>query len=262
MFNNKLKEKLSKGLNVFGPFCKIHDPAAIEIAALAGFDFVIIDMEHGTSSIESAQNMIRAAEARGITPVIRVTENNESSIMRCLDIGVHAIQVPQVCIENDAAKVVNAVKFFPEGQRGVCKYVRAADYSSLGKSAYFESANNEVLTIVQIEGIQGIENLEKIIKIEGIDVIFLGPYDLSQSCGVPGQVHHEKVQNLMVHAVKIARAKGIWVGTFVENEADALKWCKLGVQYISFSVDVGILQNAYTTICANLKKQNTFKVLA
>jgi 4-hydroxy-2-oxoheptanedioate aldolase len=258
MFNNKLKDKLSKGLNVFGPFCKIQDPAAIEIAALAGFDFVIIDMEHGPFSIESAQNMIRAAEARGITPIIRVTENNESLIMRSLDIGAHAIQVPQVCSENDASKVVNAVKYFPEGQRGVCRYVRAADYSSFEKTVYFKFANSEVLTIVQIEGMKSIENLEQIMKIKGIDVIFLGPYDLSQSCGVPGLVHHEKVQTIMAHAVKAARANGIRVGTFVENEEDALKWCKLGVQYISFSVDIGILQNAYTTICTKLKRKNTF----
>lgn len=253
MFKNSLKEKLNKGLNVFGPFCKILDPAVVEIAGLAGFDFVIIDMEHGPFSSESLQNMIRASELRGITPVVRVPENRESVILKALDSGAHAIQIPQVSDEKAALYAVKAIKYFPEGERGVCRYVRAADFSRTEKALYFKTANQEVLTIVHIEGLRGIENLEQILDTEGIDVIFLGPYDLSQSCGIPGQVNHPKVQEKMKYAVKVAKAKQKYIGTFVEEIPDAKKWTDLGVQYISFSVDVGILFQAYSNICKSIK---------
>lgn len=243
---NTLKEKLNKGKTVLGPFMKFTDPAAVEIAGLAGFDFVIIDMEHGPITFERAQDLIRAAESRGITPVIRVPENTEINIQRALDIGAHAIQVPQICNAIDAQRVVRASKFYPEGARGVCRYVRAANYSSIPKTEYFSNANSNNITIIHIEGLEGINNLQEILEVPGIDIIFLGPYDLSQSCGVPGQVDHPEVLLKMTEAVALARKFNKAVGTFIESPESAAKWAKLGVQYLSYSVDVGIFYKACT----------------
>lgn len=251
---NKLKESLLKGESIYGPFSKIQDPTIVEIAALSNFDFIIIDMEHGPFSIEYAQNMIRAAEARGITPVVRVTENNETLILRLLDIGAQCIQVPQICKKEDAEKVVKATKFYPEGERGMCRYVRAAEYTNIGPADHFGKANDNVVSIIHIEGLEGIENLEEILSVDGIDIIFLGPYDLSQSCGVPGQVHHEKVVNSMKDAVKLARKHGKAVGTFTESVENAKKWKDIGVQYISYAVDVGLIMNTFKDITKQLKK--------
>ena len=241
MKENVLKKKLAKGETVFGPFCKIQDPVIIELVALAGFDFVIIDMEHGPFSIESVQQMVRAAEARSITPVVRVTENREALILRTLDIGVKCIQVPKISTEEDAQDVLKATLFHPQGERGMCRYVRAADFTNIDKAEHFGTANDQVLSIIHIEGLEGLKNLSSIIRLDGIDVIFLGPYDLSQSCGVPGQVHHEKVVKRMEEAVTLAKRSGKAVGTFVESVEDAKKWAKIGVQYISYAVDVGII---------------------
>ncbi len=254
MNSNLLKKQILKGNTVFGPFCKIQDATTIEIASLAGFDFVIIDMEHGPFSIETTQTLIRAAEARGITPVVRVTSNDNTLILRTLDIGARCIQVPQISTKEDAEKVVEATKFYPQGQRGMCRYVRAANYTDTEKSDYFSNTNESILSIIHIEGLEGLENLEEILSVEGIDIIFLGPYDLSQSCGVPGEVHHKKVVNKMKNAVKLARSKGKAVGTFTESIEDAKKWQKIGVQYISYSVDVGIVMNAYKEIVNKLIK--------
>ncbi|MDA9202003.1 aldolase/citrate lyase family protein [Flavobacteriaceae bacterium] len=248
MKENTLKSKLQDGKAVLGPFCKINDPAIGEIAVLSGFDFFIIDMEHGPYSYESAQNMIRAAEARGISPVIRVTDNSETLILRALDIGAKNIQVPQVCTKSDAEKVVNAAYFYPKGERGMCRYVRAADYSSIDGKTHFGTANQQVLTIVHIEGLEGIQNLNEIMSVDGIDVIFLGPYDLSQSCGVPGEVFHKKVVSRMKEAVALAKKKGKILGTFTEDIHKAKMWADLGVQYIAYSVDVGILEKAFSKI--------------
>jgi len=249
---NILKKALAEGKTVFGPFCKILDPAVVELAALAGFDFVIIDMEHGPYSIETVQQMVRAAEARGITPVVRVTENSETSILRVLDIGARSVQVPQISTAEDAAKVVSSSLFYPKGERGMCRYVRAGDYTAVDKAEHFGTTNESILTIIHIEGVKGLENLPAILRCEGIDVIFLGPYDLSQSCGVPGQVHHEKVVKRMEEAVALARKSGKVVGTFVETVEDAKKWEKIGVQYISYAVDTGIILNAFKNITKGL----------
>jgi 4-hydroxy-2-oxoheptanedioate aldolase len=250
---NTLKEKLQNGEIVIGPFMKFTDPAAVEIAGLAGFDFVIIDMEHGPVSYERAQDLIRAAELRNVTPVIRVPENKEIYIQRALDIGAHAVQVPQISNAKDAENVARASKFHPEGARGACRYVRAARYSSTPKAEYFSHANNDVITIIHIEGLEGIKNLEKIVKVPGIDIIFLGPYDLSQSCGVPGQTDHPEVIKKMTEAVELARNYGKVVGTFVESAEAVKKWSGLGVQYLSYSVDVGIYLQACSDIVSKAR---------
>ncbi len=251
---NKLRKRLRTGETVFGPFLKLADPAIIEIAGSAGFDFAIIDTEHGPLSIESAQNLVRAAENKGITPIIRVLNNDHGSILRALDIGAHGVQVPQVSTEKQARNVVAAVKFFPEGERGVCRFVRAAEYSSMDKFEYFKAANRETVAIIHVEGIEGINNLPDILTVEGLDVVFLGPYDLSQACGVTGQVDHPKVVEKMQSAVNLAREKNIAVGTFVESSETAEMWINLGVQYISYSVDVGIFFSACANILDGLKR--------
>jgi 4-hydroxy-2-oxoheptanedioate aldolase len=252
MVANLLKNSILKGNTVYGPFCKMQDPAIVEIAALSGFDFVIIDMEHGPYGIESTQNMIRAAESRGITPIVRVTENSETLILRTLDIGAKCIQVPQISTKKDAEKVVKATAFYPKGERGMCRYVRAADYTAIDGSTHFGTANDSIVTIIHIEGMEGIQNLEEILSVEGIDIIFLGPYDLSQSCGVPGQVNHEKVVSSMKDAVRQARKHGKAVGTFTESIESAKMWKEIGVQYISYAVDVGLIMNNFKEIIKQL----------
>jgi len=250
---NRLKKSLRKGKVAIGPFMKFIDPATVEIIGYAGFDFVIIDIEHEPISIETAQNLVRVAEAAGITPVIRVTENNPSLILRALDIGAKGVEVPQISTKKDALKAVQATKFFPQGERGVCRFVRAAGYSSIEQNKYFEFSNEETMVIVHIEGVEGIKNLKEILSVENLDIIFLGPYDLSQSCGLTGQVNHPTVVKKMKEAVKLSREANVAVGTFVDNFEDAKKWINIGVQYISFSVDVGIFYHACCKIVKSLR---------
>ena len=152
------KRKLQKRA-VIGPFSKLADPAAIEIMGRAGFDFVIIDMEHGPNSVQTVQNLIRAAETSGILPIVRIAKNSEANISAVLDIGAGGIQVPQVTSAREAEKAVCAARFAPKGMRGICKFVRAAQYSALDRLKYFKQAN-EALVILQIEGQEGIEALE------------------------------------------------------------------------------------------------------
>jgi len=251
---NNLKEAIKEGKIVLGPFMKFTDPAAVEIMGFAGFDFVIIDAEHGPISTESAQNMIRAAESVNITPVIRVGNNDEALILRALDIGAQGIEIPQVNSKSDAMRAVKSVKYSPQGERGVCRYVRTANYSSMDKFKYFKYANKETMIIAHIEGVEGINNLDKILSVPGIDIIFIGPYDLSQSLGIPGEVNHPLVTEKMKEVVSKCKENKIAVGTFADDVETAKSWISLGVQYMSFSVDVGILYEASKQIVENLKK--------
>ena len=254
MKKNNLKKVLKEGKNVFGPFMKFTDPAAVEIMGFAGFDFVIIDAEHGPISMQSAQNMIRAAESVNITPIIRVANNDEALILRALDIGAQGIEIPQINSKSQAIKAVKSVKYSPQGERGVCRYVRAANYSSMDKFKYFKSANNETMIIAHIEGVEGINNLDEILSVPGIDVIFIGPYDLSQSLGIPGEVNNPLVTEKMKEVVLKCKENKVSVGTFADDIKTAKFWVSLGVQYMSFSVDVGILYEATKQIVKKLKK--------
>ena len=251
---NYLKKALQDGKNVFGPFLKLTDPAAVEIIGFAGFDFIIIDAEHGPISIQNAQNMIRAAETANITPIIRVANNDEALILRALDIGAQGIEIPQINSKSQAIKAVKSVKYSPQGERGVCRYVRAANYSSMDKFEYFKSANNETMIIAHIEGVEGINNLDEILSVPGIDVIFIGPYDLSQSLGIPGEVSNPLVTEKMKEVVLKCKENKVSVGTFADDVKTAKFWVSLGVQYMSFSVDVGILYEASKQIVEKLKK--------
>jgi 4-hydroxy-2-oxoheptanedioate aldolase len=205
---NYLKNTLEKNKYVIGPFMKLPSPAVVEIMGKGGFDYIIIDCEHGPLEMMSAENMIRAAHLVGMAAIIRVSENCDYLISRALDIGADGVQIPQISTVEDAKKAVKAAKFSPAGQRGVCRYVRAAEYSALNKEQYFSEANENAMVIIQIEGLEGIKNIDKIMEVEGIDVIFIGPYDLSQSLGIPGQVNHEAVREKMKEVISKAEKKG------------------------------------------------------
>ena len=188
-------------------------------------------------------------------PIVRVKESCASVMSEVLDIGAGGIQVPQITNKAEAEAVIARTKFAPMGERGVCRFVRAADYSAKNRFEYFKDAN-ETVTILQVEGQEGIDHIEEILSVKGIDVLFIGPYDLSQSLGVPGQIDAPIVEEKMLEIVNICREKKIAVGTFVDTPENALKWKRLGVKYISYSVDMGIFYEAMTDIVDRVSEKN------
>jgi len=241
-----LKERLKKGDRLFGPFVNLCHPAVLEIAGLAGFDFAIIDTEHGELSSDRAVDMVRAAKLAGVSPVVRVYGNQPELIAKALDIGAEGVQVPQVGNKAEAIAAVKAAKFTPEGARGCNRYVRAAKYSAADKFAYFGNSNNETAVIIQVEGKEGMDNLSDIISVPGIDVLFIGPYDLSASLGITGQVDHPMLVAEMQKNMELARKAGVAIGFFVDDVETAIKWKNWGVQYISFAADVGLLYEIFS----------------
>ena len=248
---NHFKDYLNEKETVYGIFAKTNDPFFIRIIGRSGFDFVILDNEHGPNSVRETYPLIMTALATGIYPVVRVGKLDDITIQRILDLGVSGIQIPQIQSRDDAEKVRKYTKFFPKGKRGVCKYVMAADGSIMDKDEYFRSQNDNVVVIIHIEGIEGIHHFDSIIEVEDIDIIFIGPYDLSQSLGIPGQVNHPKLIDEIRALVEKCKKQKKHVGIYVDDVEAAKRYKDLGVKYIAVSVDVGIFARA----CLNLSEQ-------
>ncbi len=253
MRENALKRKLERGETVIGPFMNCSYPTFIEIVGLAGFDYAIIDMEHGPLSVETAEDLCRAAQGVGLSPIVRVRVNDAPQIQRALDIGSAGVQVPQIETRADAEAVVRGAKYAPHGMRGLSFYTRAGEYAIHGVSGITDRLNEEQMVIIHIEGARGLANLDEVITVPHIDVIFLGPYDLSQSYGIPGQVNDPRVVKGMEEATAKIRAAGKWAGTFAADVATARRWIDAGVQYVSLGVDVGIFARACREIVEQVR---------
>lgn len=193
---NILREKLESGRPIFGTFVTMTDPSAVEVAALAGFDYAIADMEHAAMDIETVQNHMRAARARGIGLLVRVPGNVQHEILRVLEAGAEGIMVPHVASRSDAERAVSATRYAPLGSRGIYDNTRAGDYSAHGLGGYreyTENANSEVVVVFLIEDRDGVENATEIAAVGGVDVIAVGPADLSFSMGLYGSVGHPEI---------------------------------------------------------------------
>lgn len=236
-----LREQLKRGETTVGTLQIFDSPQVAESVGVAGMDFVVFDQEHGPLTAETTLSLATAAERGGASPLVRVRENSPAEIQRALDLGA-GVQVPQVESATDAEAAVSAARFAPVGERGLSQYVRAGDY--IGSADYTEQQNDEQPVVLQVEGKEGVENIDDIVDVEGFDAVFLGPYDLSQSFGVPGEVRHERVEEAMELVVDRAKAAGKTVGTFANDAEMAQQWIDLGVRYVMLSVDAPIFVRA------------------
>lgn len=248
----KFKKDLLAGNMKYGMFFKSADPMFVEVAGLAGFDHVILDTEHGPTDIENQQNNVRAAVLRGALPIIRVAELNENVIGKALDIGAGGVQIPQIRCASDARLAVQYSRFYPYGQRGVCRFVRAANYAYTDRGEYFNQSK-DLIIVIHLEGQEAINNLDEILEVDGIDVLFIGPYDLSQSLGIPGQVDNPVLISAMQEIIEKAKEKGKVIGTFVDTEDQFIRWKKAGIQYLNY-LDIDIFRKACDSLILVCKK--------
>ena len=231
------KQKLKQKGFLLGSFAEIGAPGLVEIYGLSGFDFVVIDREHAAHSGEAVAAMVRAAEASGTAPFVRVRENAAGHILEALDLGAVGLHIPQIASPQDAIRAVRAARFPPEGERGFNPFVRAAGYGAQEVDAFRKRSNDDTLIVLHIEAQESMQHIEDILAVPGIDVAFLGPYDLSQTMGIPGQVTHPKVREAMRAVVKAAARSNIAVGCFANSAEQAALWLDEGVSYLVYSVD-------------------------
>ena len=235
----RFKAALHSDKGAFGPFMIGTDPAFVEAAGYAGYDFVLLDMEHGTTTFQTLPNLIRAANVAGVCPVVRVPRGTDIWIDQALDVGAGAVMVPQVDTAEQACAAVSAAKFSPVGTRGTCRFVRSAGFGTIPGSDYFAKAQ-ETCVILQAEGKKAIENLDEILDVPGIDVVFVGPYDLSSSLGHVGDIEHPEVLSYIEKVIKQAAAKGVAVGCFADTVESGIRWRNMGVKFVGYSCDTYI----------------------
>lgn len=210
---NELKRKLQANEPVIGVFMPIPSPQLVEISAAAGFDFVLIDNEHGPIGPETAYAMVLAAEATGITAIARVGNRDKQEVLKFLDIGVQGIMSPQIHTAQAAEDAVAATKYVPRGTRGLAGG-RTFNYGvGIAPSEAAKQLNEEMLTLVQFEHVDALTELEEIVRTPDLDVLFVGPNDLAQSIGRPGFPGDAEVTKLADQAVAAAKAAGVKTGT-------------------------------------------------
>lgn len=232
-----LKKRLQDRELTIGSWVTIGDPIVAEIMANAGFDWLTIDMEHSVISFEAAQNLIRCIDLCGVAPLVRVGHNDPTIIKRVMDAGARGVIVPMVNSRSEAIKAVQAVKYPPEGTRGV-GLARAQSYG-FGFEEYKKRNTDESIVIVQIEHIKAVENLTEIMSVEGVDGFIIGPYDLSGSLGVPGEFDNPKVTDALEHVLSISKYKNYLCGFHVvQPELELLEQkTALGYKFIAYGLD-------------------------
>jgi 4-hydroxy-2-oxoheptanedioate aldolase len=239
-----LRQSLRAGKTLTGVFCELGCPAAVEIAGMAGWDFVLLDGEHGPLGAAQFPEQVRAAQAVGAQAVIRVPTNDPAIIQHALDAGAAGVQIPRVESLPEARLAVESARFYPQGRRGFNPFVRAACYAAAPVGEFLEQANEDVLVALQLESAAGVERAAEVGALPGIDVLFIGPFDLSQSLGIPGEVTHPRVYAAGETIIRAASARGVAVGVFSNAEEDARRWLQTGVRYLVFSTDTFLLTQA------------------
>lgn len=182
-------DKQRLGQKVRGTFCNLGVPLSVRMAAQMGFDWVLIDLEHGAGSEAILPSLLIAAEGTDCAPIVRVVSNNPDSIKRALDLGAVGVMVPFVSTAEDARAAASFTHYPPVGIRGVAGLTVATDFG-LSMQQYHQHANDRVLTVVQLETAEAIENADEIAAVDGVDVLFVGPLDLSYSLGCAKDFNH------------------------------------------------------------------------
>jgi len=232
-----LKKRLNKKELTIGSWIQIGSPVVAEIMVQAGFDWLVIDMEHSAISIGDAQSLIQIIVLAGCVPLVRLSNNDPTLIKRVMDAGSHGIIVPNVNSVDDAVAAVMAVRYPPDVTRGVGLW-RAQGYG-FDFDKYKEWQATESVVIVQIEHIEGVNNLEAILRAKGVDGFIVGPYDLSASLGIPGEFEHPDFKAALDKIYHVSRGINALMGTHVVMpDVSAVKQrIEEGYRFIAFGID-------------------------
>lgn len=240
IIDNRLKRTLKAGQFTAGAWLQLCSPIAAEIMADAGFDWLLIDMEHGHGDYQTLLAQLQAMGGSGVTPLVRVQGNEAMVIKRVLDLGAHGVVVPWVSGRDECAAAVRACKYPPEGIRGMAGSHRAAGFGRFG-AEYWKRANAEVLVVVQIETRQAVQDIDAMLAVPGVDVAFVGPADLSAALGHVGDPRHPEVVEAIATVERSARKAGVALGTISRTWDDASALFQRGYQMVTLTSDATLL---------------------
>jgi 4-hydroxy-2-oxoheptanedioate aldolase len=236
---NRLKQKLAEGAVVRGLLNSMPSALMVEMIGYAGYDFVILDMEHVCVNPETLEHMLRAAECAGLPALVRVPAGSVDAITRALDAGAMGVVLPHIRTADDARLAVQASRYHPLGQRGISGG-RTTGFGTIALSDYFELANREIMVVAMIEDVEGVENIDDILNVPGIDMVLEGAIDLSQSFGVPGQAQHARVQAALRRIADACDAHRVPFCAIPREAGQQRAWLECGVRAFLLGDDRGV----------------------
>ena len=252
---NLVKEKLKAGKTAVGIRMDFSSPYVLELLGKSGFDFVYFDCEHSSLSVGACEDMFRAAELVGLTPLVRVPSSEPGVILRYLDSGAMGVIIPHSHNREAAENAVKAVKYSPEGDRGIAG--RSLSLSGLSVANYVKEANKETLVALMIEDAEAITNVAEIAAVDGVDVLFIGRLDLSVSLGIPGEIEHPTIKEAVNKLIAQGRAAGkaVGVGAIDVGKPESIKhFMSQGAQFFSLNL-TSILTNASRQLLQKIREE-------
>lgn len=254
MAPNPIRRRWHSGQPALGSFVFSSDPATTEIAGHAGFDFVVIDLEHAPLGIEHAANHMRAAAGAGIAALVRIPDADEGLIGKLLDTGAHGIMLAHFGKDPGAARAFGRVlRYAPSGDRPSCTGVRAASYALANYADYVKHANGDLIGIGLVEDVEVVPQLEALLKEVRIDAVMPGPGDLSTSMGRPGEPTHPAVKRTVADVIAIARRAGLRVGMYLNDPGEISDWLPLKLDFYVYLFDTKVLARAYASAVSEIR---------
>lgn len=249
-----LKQKLKNNELTIGSWIMMGNQMSVEVMALAGFEWLVVDIEHTSIGMETAQMLISTIQANNMKALVRVSKNEEVVIKKVLDMGADGIIVPMVNSKEDAKQAVSFAKYPPFGKRGVGLY-RASKYG-IGFEEYKKWVDEELVIIAQIEHIDAVNNIDEIIQVEGIDGTIIGPYDLSGSMGFPGEFEREDVKDAIAKVLDSCKKYSLPSGFHVvDTEPDKLNMkIAQGCTFLAYGIDYFFMRDAAMNGMKQIKK--------
>lgn len=251
---NPVKRKLQAGQKTAGAWLGLASPITAEILSIAGFDWLVIDMEHGAGDYMTMLSQFQAMNGSGVVPLVRITGNDPLIIKRTLDAGALGVVVPDIQTRDEAEAAYRAVKYQPLGTRGISGNTRAGSYGIGNNAQLMNTANDRTMLIVQIESPQAVDNLDEILKVEGIDVFFVGPRDLGTSMGYFNNAAHPEVKKVIATIEEKVFGAGKVLGTVTGSWEQAQEKYAKGYQFLSLMSEASALGKLGTGLVNKFKE--------
>lgn len=249
---NNIISKMKKGEKTLGTFHELGSASAIECLGYAGLDYVVIDTEHGPFEPESVLTYIRAAKLSNIDPFVRVPDSSRKSILKSLDVGAKGLIIPNIKTVEEVKRVVQYGKYFPLGERGVAPTAGSnfwqTKISENGLENYFKTSNEETMIIPQCETLGCLKNIQEIVNLDGVDGIFVGPYDLSTAMKKPGQFDNPKVIEAITHILNVCKKASKFCFIYAGTIEDIGQRFTEGFDSVTYSMDALIFIDAIRSV--------------
>lgn len=236
--NADFRRRVLAGERLAGTFLNLGSPLTVELAGLAGFDWLLLDHEHGSGSDETVLHQLQAASGTPAVPIVRIAANDPARMKRVLDAGAHGVMIPYVSTAEEARAGVAGMRYPPRGQRGVARFNRAAGFGSHFPE-YLAHAHEFLVTMPQIETPEGVAQAEAIAAVDGVDVLFVGPLDLTTNLGISGQYDHPHFLTALAEVARAARNQGKAAGILASDPAHVAPWRALGYSVMALGSDGG-----------------------